>query len=148
MKKQEDKVYDSPPSQPDDAFWLDQGREMVKSSIPSLTEASKTMLTGLNILQGIYAGIIGFTKYIPEDLDILLKSLFFIPFIFWVIALFFYLDVSFTKKYIPHLLSPEDIKEKYVSICKDKQRSLTIAYWLQTLGIVAFFILLIIRNFL
>ena len=143
-----DKVYDSLPSQPDDGFWLDQGREMVKSSIPALTEASKTMVTGLNILQGIYAGIIGFTKYIPEDLDILLKSLFFIPFIFWVIALFFYLNVSFTKKYTFHLLSPGDVKEKYISICKDKQRSLTIGYCLQGAGIVAFFILFIIRNFL
>ena len=143
-----DKVYDSPPSLPDDTFWLDQGREMVKSSIPALTEASKTMLAGLNILQGIYAGIIGFTKYIPEDLDIALKSLFFIPFIFWVIALFFYLNVSFTKKYTFYLLSPEDTKEKYISMCKDKQRSLTIGYWLQGAGIIAFFTLFIIRNFL
>jgi len=148
MKKQNDKVYDSPPSKPDDDFWLNQGREMVKSSIPSLTEASKNMLTGLNILQGIYAGIIGFTKYIPEDLAIVLKSLFFIPFIFWVIALYFYMDVSFAKKYTPILFSPENIKEIYVSICKNKQRSLTIAFWFQTLGIVAFFALLIIRNFL
>ena len=148
MKNKNDEVYDSPDSHPDDEFWLTQGREMVKSSITSLTEASKNMLTGLNILQGVYAGIIGFTKYIPEDLDIALKSLFFIPFIFWVIALYFYLKVFFTKKYTLNLFSPEEIKQKYHSICKDKQRSLIIGYWLQGIGIIAFFILLIIRNFL
>jgi hypothetical protein len=76
MKDKKDKVYDSPPSQPNDAFWLDQGREMVKSSIPSLTEASKTMLTGLNILQGIYAGIIGFYSWLTfEKLQLELKRL-------------------------------------------------------------------------
>lgn len=148
MKEQNDKVYDSPPSQPDDEFWLNQGQEMVKSTLPSLTDASKSMLTGLNILQGIYAGIIGFTSYIPEDLAVLLKSLFFIPFIFWVIALFFYLKVSFTKKYTIHLLSPDNIKQTYFSMSKAKQRSLTIGYWLQGAGIIAFFILLIIRNVL
>ncbi|MBN2440054.1 MAG: hypothetical protein JXJ04_01870 [Spirochaetales bacterium] len=146
--KEKNKVYESPASLPNDEFWLTLGRELVKGSIPSLLDASKNMLTGLNILQGIYAGIIGFTAYIPEDLDVLLKSLFFLPFIFWVIALFFYLDVSFTKKYTIELLSPEVIKHYHETMCHNKQRSLTIGYWFQAIGILAFFTLLIIRNLL
>ncbi len=63
-----EKVYDSPPSEPDDDFWLEQGGRMLAESLTTVRTAASALLSALGVLQGIYLGILGFAKFLHETL--------------------------------------------------------------------------------
>jgi hypothetical protein len=67
------KVYESAPSEPDDDFWLEQGRKMVADSLPTVRTAAASLTTAIGVLQGIYLGVLGFAKFVPETLPLYQK---------------------------------------------------------------------------
>jgi hypothetical protein len=140
-----EKVYDSAPSEPDDEFWLEQGRKMVADSLPTVRTAAASLTTAIGVLQGIYLGVLGFAKFVPEALPLYQKALFIIPLIFWLVALYNCIDVALTRRIDVYMHSPEDIREKSLALAAEKQRSLQWAFWLLTLGLLAAFALLMYR---
>ena len=136
MPKKNVNIIDSPPSEPDDDFWIEQGRGLVKGSLSALLDASKSLMTGLGMLQGIYLGILGFAEYVPKTMPNIFKFLFALPFLFWLFALYKCLQILMTKKFKLHLNSPDEIRETYENILKDKQEKLTQAFWTLASGLI------------
>ena len=138
-------IYDSAPAEPDDEFWLEQGKKMVGDSITAVREAAKTLMTGLGLLQGIYLGILGLADYIPATMSLEHKGLFLLPLLFWLTALYHCLQVMMTKRLDINLLSPDDIRKKSEKVLTDKQRKLQWAFWTLVIGLVAALMLLVFR---
>ncbi len=145
MTGEKDMVFESSPSGPDDEFWLEQGRELVKGSINAVLDAAKSLLTGLGLLQGIYLGIIGFADYIPKTMPLYWKSLFLVPLISWLVAISFCLWVVMTKRVEFHPRSPDQIRETHEKILEEKQRFLKAAFFFMALGIILAMLLFIFR---
>jgi hypothetical protein len=142
MPEKKEMIYDSPASQPDDDFWLDQGRKMVEASLAAVREAAKSLMTGLGLLQGIYLGILGFAEFIPKTMPLLRKGLFIIPLLCWLAALYYGLQVMLTQRLDLYLHSPEDIRQKSGAVLEEKQRQLQHAFRALSLGLIAAFVLL------
>ncbi len=145
MADRDDIIYDSPPSEPDDEFWLEQGKKMIEESFGSVRDAAKSLITGLGLLKAIYLGILGFADFIPEAMPLAQKSLFIIPLLFWLSALYYCLRVMMTRELNINLHSPDDIRNKSEIALKEKQKSLQLAFWMLTIGLIAALILLVIR---
>jgi hypothetical protein len=128
------KVYDSGPEQPDDEFWLAQGRKMVEDSLPAVREAAKALMTGLGVLQGIYVAILGFGD-LAKNMSPPAAGLFALPLLAWLIAMHSCLSVMKTKERTLNLFSPEEIRGNHEQTLKDKQQSLTYAFWELTVGL-------------
>ena len=75
----EEIIYDSEPSKPDDDFWLEQGRRLLTESFVAVSAAANALMTALGVLQGIYLGILGFAKFIPEEWSVTRKAAFILP---------------------------------------------------------------------
>jgi hypothetical protein len=119
--------------------------KMVADSLPTVRTATASLTTAIGVLQGIYLGVLGFAKFVPEALPLYQKALFIIPLIFWLVALYNCIDVALTKRIDVYMHSPEDIREKSLALAAEKQRSLQWAFWLLTLGLLAAFALLMYR---
>jgi hypothetical protein len=91
-------------------FWLEEGREMVKGSLPAVLEAAKSLITGLGLLQGLYIGIIGFQDFIPKTAPAAVKLLFTLPLAFRLAGLFFGPRVMMTEPRGLLLRSPDSIR--------------------------------------
>ncbi len=146
MSEENEKIYDSPPSKPSDTFWLAQGEKMLEDSLPSIRSAAKALMTGLGLLKAIYLGILGFSDYIPKDIPIAQKSLFLAPLVCWLVALYFSIEAIIPQRTSINLRSPDDIRAKYQSQLRAKQRSLQFAFWLLTLGLLIALLLLVFRS--
>ena len=145
MAAKKEVIYDSPPSQPDDDFWLDQGRKMLDASLGAVRDAAKSLMTGLGLLKGIYLGILAFADFIPKSLPLLLKGLFILPLLCWLTALYCSLQVMMTQRLDLHLHSPEEIRQKSAAVLVDKQRHLQYAFRALSLGLIVAFLLLAFR---
>jgi len=141
----EEKIYDSAPLQPYDNFWLEQGKKMIDGSLDAIWEAAKSMITGLELLQAVYLGILGFSNFIPETLPLSHKSLFIVPLLVWLIALYFSLEVMMTKRREINPYAPEAIAQKAEEILQEKQRQLQIAFWLLAVGLTLAMLLFALR---
>ena len=141
MDKEKEVIYDSPPSQPDDDFWLDQGKKMLDASLGAVRDAAKSLMTGLGLLKGIYLGILGFSDFIPKSLPPLQKSLFILPLLCWLAALYYSLQVMLTQYLDLYLHSPEDIRKKSEAVLVDKQQHLQYAFKALSLGLIVAFLL-------
>jgi hypothetical protein len=138
-------IFDSPPSKPDDDFWLEQGRKLVDGSMAAVKDAAKNLLTGLGALQGIYIAMLGFAEFIPKTLDVWTKSLFFIPMLCWMVAIYLALQVLMTRQLYIYLHSPEDIQKELGEMVEIRQKHLQWAFWSATAGLVAVAVLLLYR---
>jgi hypothetical protein len=138
-------VFDSPPSEVDDDLWLAHGAKMLDDSVPSVHNAANQLIQALGLLQSVYLGILGFAKFIPDEMEIYNKALFFAPLIPWVIATYYSLRVMKTEIIKINLRSPSDIREKAAGSLEKKQRRLEIAFALLIAGLVAAFIMVIFR---
>lgn len=136
MANENEKIYDSGPSEPDDDFWLEQGKKMLEGSLPSIRDAAKSLMTGLGVLKAIYLGILGFADIVPKTASLGLKSLFTLPLIFWLGALYFCLCVMMTEESRINLYSPDNIRQNAECTLKSKQNSLKLAFWLLTIGLL------------
>jgi len=140
-----EKVYDSPPSEPDDELWLAHGAKMLEDSVPSVRNAAGALITELGLLQTAYLGILGFAKFIPEEMDIYKKALFVVPLVPWVAATYFCLRVMKTELLNINLRSPTDIRDKAAQLLADKQRDLELAFALLIAGIIMTFVMVVFR---
>jgi hypothetical protein len=140
-----EKIYASGDSEPDDDFWLEQGRRMLTESLSTIRTAANSLMTALGVLQGIYLGILGFSKFIPETLPLSRKVLFIAPLLIWLLALYLCVEVAMTERLNVFLHSPGDIREESTSLILEKQRYLEWAFWLLAIGVLAAFGLLIYR---
>ncbi len=138
-------IFDSPPSEPDDDFWLEQGRKLVEDSIPAVQDAAKSLMTGLGLLKGVYLAIIGFADFIPKAFPMTQKYLFILPLIFWLAGLFLSIRVMMTRRMSIFMHSPSDIREKIGQIIEDKQKKLQWAFWMTAIGVIAALWLLVFR---
>ena len=138
----DEKIFESPASDPDDAFWLEQGKKMVEDSIKAVRDAAKAMMSGLGLLQGIYLAILGF---MPKAIPLNTKACFILPLLFWFIALFACLRVMMTKRLNIVLASPDDIRKKSETVLIGKQRALYLAFAFICLGLLTAFNLVLFK---
>ncbi len=138
-------IYDSAPARQDDDLWLEIGKLMLTESLTTIRNASNALMSALGVVQGIYLGILGFAKFIPEEWPILLKALFAVPFLAWLLALYCCIEVAMTKKLNVLLHSPDDIREQATTLIADKHRYLQAAFWLFVVGMAVAIGLLLTR---
>jgi hypothetical protein len=138
-------IYDSPPSEVDDELWLAHGAKMLEDSVPGVRSAASELIKGLGMLQTVYLGILGFAKFIPENMEVHNKALFVVPIIPWVMATYYCLRVMKTEIVSINLRSPSDIREKAAQLLEEKQRALEIAFALLIAGIVCAFVMVVFR---
>lgn len=91
-----EKVYDSGAQQPDDEFWLTQGRKIVEDSLPAAREAAKALMTGLTVLEAIYVAILGFGDF-AKHMSPPAAGVFALPLLAWLIAMHSCLSVMKTQ---------------------------------------------------
>ena len=144
-QQQAEIIYDSAPSEVDDDLWLAHGAKMLEESVPTVHNAASELIKALGLLQTVYLGILGFAKFIPEDMEVYNKAFFIVPLIPWVFATYYCLRVMKTEIVKINLRSPSDIREKAAELLEAKQRHLEIAFALLIAGIVAAFVMVIFR---
>ncbi len=145
MSENNEEIFQSPPSQPEDDFWLEQGRKMVEDSLPALRNAASAFIAALGVLEAIYLGVLGFADFIPPDIPLHWKGVFILPLLLWLIAFYLCLEVLMTRKMEIFLHSPEHVREQSARLLAEKQRRLQWSFWLLFAGIVLAFLLLIAR---
>lgn len=138
-------IYDSPPSETDDNLWLAHGAKILEDSVPGVRNAASELLKALGMLQTVYLGILGFAKFVPENIEVYNKALFVIPIIPWIFATYYSLRVMKTEIVKINLRSPSDIREKATGLIEEKQRYLEIAFALLVAGILFAFLMVIFR---
>ncbi len=138
-------IFDSPASDPEDKFWLNYGKQMITESLKAVRAAANAVITALGVIQAIYLGILGFSDFIPEEMSWGLKMLFFIPLMLWLISIYCCIQVVMTGKMKVFLQSPEDIKEKSLNFTLEKQRRLKWGFGFLAAGLLAAFVLFVVR---
>jgi hypothetical protein len=140
-----EEIFESAPSEPDDEFWLEQGTKMIADSIPSIRSAADSVIKALGALQSVWLGILGFAKIIPESWPVLSKAFFVVPFLFWMPAMYFCVQIMATQLLNINPNSPSDIREQTTQLVIEKQVQLEKALLYLFLGIIAAFVLVVIR---
>ena len=138
-------IYQSAPSEPDDDFWLEQANKLIVESLPAVRAAAAALMTGLGALQGIYLGMLGFAKFVPDTAELWMKALFLVPLLCWMIGLYECLKVAKTEELSIYRNSPEDIRRELGDLAKEKQRELELAFYWMLGGLVAAFVLVALR---
>ncbi len=141
----EEKIYQSPPSEPGDDFWLDQGQKLFSGSINSVREAAKALMTGLSLLQGIYLGILGFADFIPKEAALLTKVWFILPLLLWLISTYFCLAVLMTESRHLNLRSPDEIRSDINEFLVSKQKTLMLSFWSMAAGLLFVLFLFLVK---
>jgi hypothetical protein len=136
---------DSPPTPPDADLWLEYGRKLVNDAPDRLRGAATSLMTGLGALQGIYLGILGFAKFIPETIEVRLKLLLVAPLLAWMLALYHCLKALMTDVSEVNLNSPSELREDYARMITEKQHLLTVAFWLLLGGLIVAIALVVFR---
>ena len=136
---------DSPLPKPDDDLWLEYGRKMVQDGPAAIRSATTSLMTGLGALQGIYLGILGFAKFIPEDAGIVLKGVFTSPLLVWMIALYHCLQVMKTEAADEKLHALDVLRQHYEDWLQAKQSHLQPAFWWLFGGMLAAIGLVVLR---
>lgn len=143
--KQAEVIHQSASSEPDDDFWLEQANKLLVESLPAVRAAASSLMTGLGALQGIYLGLLGFAKFVPETAELWMKALFLAPLLCWMAGLYQCLKVAKTEELRIYRNSPEDIRQKLGELAKEKQRELELAFYWMLGGLLAAFMLVVMR---
>ncbi|MFQ5632183.1 MAG: hypothetical protein ACE5I1_25720 [bacterium] len=144
MAESNEVIFESPPPNLDDDFWLQQGRKMVEDSIIAVRESAKALMSGVGVIQGIYMGILGFADFVPKNTALAIKGLFIIPLLLWLVALYQSIQVMMTQRIDLVMHSPDDIRAKSEQVLIEKQRILQTAFWTLAAGLFVAFALLIV----
>ena len=139
------KIYKSAVADRDDDFWLEQANKLIIDSIAAVKSATSALMTGLGALQGIYLGVLGFAKLVPETASLRMRALFIIPLLCWMLALYQCLKVVRTEALRFHRHSPGEVREKLVEMAGHKQRQLERAFYLMLGGLLVAFFLILFR---
>jgi hypothetical protein len=145
MSENNEKIFDSPASDPEDEFWLAHGKQIIIESLPAVRSVANSVITALGFIQAIYLGMLGFGEFIPKEIPWKLKALFFIPLLFWLISLYCCINVVMTGKMKIVLYSPEDIKDKSLKFTLKKQYVLRLGFIFMAAGLLAAFMLFVMR---
>ncbi len=145
MSENNEIIYDSPTSDPEDDFWLEHGRQMVTESLSAVRSAANALIVALGIVEGFYLGVLGFSNFIPDEMVLWKKALFIFPLLFWMISIYFCVGVVMTRKIDVFLHSPNDIKEKSTKFTLEKQRQLQWGFWFLAIGLIVAFVLFVVR---
>jgi hypothetical protein len=145
QSKQAEVIFQSAPSEPDDDFWLEQANKLIAESLPAVRAAASSLMTGLGALQGIYLGMLGFAKFVPDTAELWMKALFLTPLLCWMSGLYQCLKVVKTEELSLFRHSPADIRQKIGELAREKQRELDLAYWWMMGGLMSAFLLLAFR---
>lgn len=145
MSNKNEIILESPPSQPGDDFWLEQGQKMVENSLENVKEGAKAIIKGLGLLKSVYLAILGFSGFIPAGIPFYHKFLYLLPLIIWLAALYLSLGVLLTRRCEINIFSPEEIRENYKEMLISKQKSLLGSYWALTGGLIVVILLMIFR---
>lgn len=145
MKPELDEIFDSPASNPDDDLWLAHGAKMIEDSVPSIRTAASELIKALGLLMTAYLAILGFAKFIPENMDVYKKAFFVTPIVPWVFGIYYGLRVLKTELLSVNLRSPTDIREKAAALLETKQHYLDLAFGLLIVGIIFACILVVLR---
>ena len=147
MSENNEIIYDSPTSDPEDEFWLQHGRQMITESLGAVRSAANALITALGVIQGFYLGILGFSDFIHDQMNVWKKAIFLLPIVFWLISIYLCVNVVMTRKIEVFLHTPEDIKKKSMNFTLDKQNQLRWGFWLLTFGLISAFALFIVRMY-
>jgi len=134
-----EKIYPSPPSEPDDEFWLEEGKRMVTESLYTVRNAAGALIMALGVLQGVYLAVLGFGEKQLRSLSFPQQALFISPLLLWLASFYLCLAVVMTKKLAVFTNSPSDVREKSTHMLLKKQLQLQWAFWLLALGLLATF---------
>ena len=134
-----DKIYTSAPVEPDDDFWLQEGKRMMTESLASVRQAANSLTASLGILQSFYLGIFSVGK--PVRACWWEKAFFVAPMILWLLALYLCIAIVMTKKFPLFTNSPGDIRDKTMQLVAQKQNQLQWAFGLLAAGLLAAFVL-------
>jgi uncharacterized membrane protein YtjA (UPF0391 family) len=145
MSENNEKIFDSPASDPEDDFWLAYGKQIIIESLPAVRSAANSVITALGFIQAIYLGMLGFGEFIPQEIPWNAKALFFIPLLFWLVSLYFCISVVMIGKMEIVLYSPEDIRDKSLKFTRGKQRALRWGFIFMALGLLGAFVLFVLR---
>ena len=145
MSNKNDIILESPPSQSGDDFWLAQGQKMVEKSLDNVKEGAKALIQGLGLLKSIYLAILGFSGFMPAGEPFFIKSVYLLPLIIWLFALYLGLGVLLTERSEINLFSPEEIREDYNKTLLYKQKKLMNSYWALSGGLILVILLMIFR---
>jgi hypothetical protein len=144
-ERQAETIYDSPPSEPDDDLWLAHGAKMLEDSVPGVRSAASELIKALGILQTVYLGILGFAKFIPDNMEVYNKALFIVPLLPWIIATYYCLRVLKTEIVRINLRSPSDIRERASELLEEKQRNLEFGFAFLIAGVALAFVMVVFR---
>jgi len=142
---QPDEIFESAPPAPDDDLWLEYGRKQLTESPAAVRSAASALLTGLGAMQGIYLGVLGFSKFIPEDIALVKKAVFVAPLLLWMIAVYHCLQALKTDLSPINLHSPSQIRDGHETWVREKQGRLDHAFWWMFGGMVAAIALVVFR---
>ncbi len=145
MSNKNDIILESRPSQPGDDFWLAQGQKMVENSLDNVKEGAKAIIQGLGLLKSIYLAILGFSGFMPSGGPFIIKSVYLLPLIIWLFALYLSLGVLLTKRGEINLFSPEEIREDYNKTLLYKQQKLKNSFRALSGGLILVILLMIFR---
>lgn len=145
VAQDEEIIYDSGESEPDDDLWLEYGKKLVTESLASVRNAANSMMSALGVLQGIYLGILGFSEFIPKELPVYTKALFIIPAVPWMFALFLCLKVTMTELAQINIHAPSEIRDEATRSLEQKQSQLQIAFALMLAGLLTAFAFVLFR---
>ena len=121
------------------------GERVGIDSLPAVRAAAASLMTGLGALQGIYLGMFGFAKFVPETAELWMKALFLAPLLCWLTGLYECLKVAKTEELSIYRNSPEDIRRELGDLAKEKQRELDLAFYWMLGGLLAAFVLVALR---
>jgi hypothetical protein len=138
-------IYPSAPSEPDDDFWLEQANKLIVESLPAVRAAAASLMAGLGALQGIYLGMLGFAKFIPDNAELWMKALFLAPLLCWMLGLYQCLKVVKTEELRIRRHAPDSIRRELGALAKEKQRELDLAFYWMLGGLLAAFVLVALR---
>jgi len=129
LNVKEEEIEEGIPLSSNDEFWLKQMQEMTASSIKSIEEAGKQLISMITVMQGIYTAVLAFSgiKKIPES-SITAALIYISPIFLWLTSLFFALRVFKTKKYHYYSNSPDSTQNTFQEIAAYKQKNINIAF--------------------
>jgi hypothetical protein len=122
-----------------EVFWRDTLREQVKQSIDSLEKAAGQLVTATSLAQAIYFAAISLSD-LRAVVSTPVRYLFIVPILFWLLGLFFAIQVFVPRTYESNLDSSDIARETFLRIVGYKHTNLRLG---QILLLLSFFPLLI-----
>lgn len=117
------------PLSKDDDFWLKKMKDMSGDSIKSIEESAKQIIGMITVMEALYTAVLAFSGIKEMSSGGMLASAFYVsPILLWLVSLYFAIRVLKSKTYEFYSNSPDDCKNKFYSIAKDKYRDLNLSF--------------------